>query len=216
MQNQANHRKPEEHARATGGRRYYLTRLPETHEAQDDNGQQFGYFHQVFFCLVVLEISTARFAEWSSCLLLGRFTPLTPANRARNGQDATVCRFKIRMAELEAASAAEVSAAIEKKQSAGPLPVDWLMTAAALNIRQGNLGEALRFLTDARNGNNPGLFASCVNDLFFRDECQKQPELAEACRGHDPRANTREATDEFLRRLSGKRPSGKEKQRCSP
>jgi tetratricopeptide (TPR) repeat protein len=104
------------------------------------------------------------------------------ANRARNSQDATVCRFKIRMAELEAARAAEVSAAIEEKQGAGPLPVDWLMTTAALNIRQGKLGEALRYLANARNGNNPGLFASCVNDLFFRDACQKQPELAEACR----------------------------------
>ena len=40
---------------------------------------------------------------------------------ARNEQDATVCRFKIRMARIEAAEGSVVSEELAKKEAAGPL-----------------------------------------------------------------------------------------------
>ncbi len=99
---------------------------------------------------------------------------------ARNAQDAAVCRFKIRMAKIEAADGDEVDVALGKRKAAGPLPVDWLMSAAALQLREGKVEGARQLITEARAGTAPGLFASCVNDLYFRDAAKKYPELAEA------------------------------------
>ncbi|CAN5569497.1 hypothetical protein BH20VER1_BH20VER1_17810 [soil metagenome] len=101
---------------------------------------------------------------------------------ARSPLEATVCAFKIRMARLEAAEAPRVAEELAEKQAAGPLPVDWMMTAAALNIRQGDIGEGLRFLANARAGMDPGVFASCVTDIFFRRASEIHPAIAEATR----------------------------------
>jgi tetratricopeptide (TPR) repeat protein len=102
--------------------------------------------------------------------------------RAGNDQDETLCRFKIRMARLEAAQSPEINAEIEKQRSAGPMSVDWLMTAAALKIREGHIDEARQLMAQAHAANQPGLFASCLNDAVFQDACQKHNELAEVCR----------------------------------
>ncbi len=99
---------------------------------------------------------------------------------ARNEQDATVCRFKIRMARIEAAEGSVVSEELAKKEAAGPLSVDWLMTSAALQLRAGHVEEARQLILRAREGQAPGLFASCVNDFYFHDAAKKYPELAEA------------------------------------
>jgi tetratricopeptide (TPR) repeat protein len=99
---------------------------------------------------------------------------------ARDEQDATVCQFKIRMGRIEAAEGSAVSAELAKKEATGPLSVDWLMTAAALQLRGGHIDEARQLIMQARAGNAPGLFASCVNDFYFHDAAQKYPELAEA------------------------------------
>ncbi|HEY3664240.1 MAG TPA: hypothetical protein VGL24_13885 [Chthoniobacterales bacterium] len=98
---------------------------------------------------------------------------------ARNEQDATVCRFKIRMGRIEAAEGDAVGEELARKQAAGPLSVDWLMTAAALQIRAGNIDEARQLILQARAGQSPGLFASCVNDFYFNEAAKKNPELAE-------------------------------------
>lgn len=98
---------------------------------------------------------------------------------ARDEQDARVCQFKIRMARIEAAESEAVKTELARQQSAGALSVDWLMTAAALKIREGQIDDAKALIGEARAGNAPGLFASCVNDLYFRDVPQKYPELAE-------------------------------------
>lgn len=98
---------------------------------------------------------------------------------ARNEQDATVCRFKIRMGRIEAAEGETVGEELAKKQAAGPLSVDWLMTSAALQIRAGHIDEARQLILQARAGQSPGLFASCVNDLYFNEAAKKNPELAE-------------------------------------
>ncbi len=99
---------------------------------------------------------------------------------ARDEQDATVCQFKIRMGRIEAAEGSTVSAELAQKESAGPLSVDWLMTAAALQLRAGHIEEARQFIQQARAGQAPGLFASCVNDFYFQDAARKYPELADA------------------------------------
>lgn len=99
---------------------------------------------------------------------------------ARTEQDATVCQFKIRMARIEAAEGSVVSEELTQKEAAGPLSVDWSMTSAALQIRAGHVEEARQLILQARNGQAPGLFASCVNDFYFHDAAQKYPELAEA------------------------------------
>ncbi|MDQ3200142.1 MAG: hypothetical protein M3Q46_13340 [Verrucomicrobiota bacterium] len=98
---------------------------------------------------------------------------------ARNAQDAAVCRFKLRMARIEAAESEAVKLELARQEAAGPLSVDWLMTAAALKIRESHIDEARALIRQARDGKSPGLFASCVNDLYFRDLPQKYPELAE-------------------------------------
>ncbi len=99
---------------------------------------------------------------------------------ARDEQDAAVCRFKIRMAQIEAAEAPAVSAELEKKKTGGALSVDWLMTDAALELRDGHIDAARELIVQARAGKAPGLFASCVNDFYFQEARKKFPELTEA------------------------------------
>ena len=98
---------------------------------------------------------------------------------ARTDQDAAVCQFKIRMAKIEAAEASAVAAELATKEAAGPLSVDWLMTAAALQLRGGHVDSARQLILQARDAKAPGLFASCVNDFYFHEAAQKYPELVE-------------------------------------
>jgi tetratricopeptide (TPR) repeat protein len=98
---------------------------------------------------------------------------------ARNDQDATVCQFKIRMALLEAGEAPQIAAEIEERK--GDLPVDWLMTAAALNIQQAKVDEALSLIERARAAQETALFLSCVQDVFFASAAAKNPAIASAC-----------------------------------
>lgn len=98
---------------------------------------------------------------------------------ARTDQDAAVCQFKVRMAKIEAAEGSTVAAELAAKESVGPLSVDWLMTAAALQLRGGHVDSARQLILEARDAKAPGLFASCVNDFYFREAAKKYPELAE-------------------------------------
>jgi len=99
---------------------------------------------------------------------------------ARDEQSATVCQFKIRMARVEAAESEAVNRELaDRQKNASPLSVDWLMTAAALKIREGHIDDARPLIEQARAAKAPGLFASCVNDLYFHDVTQKYPELAD-------------------------------------
>lgn len=99
---------------------------------------------------------------------------------ARDAQDEAVCRFKMRMARIEAAEGAAVAVELEKKEPSGPLPVDWLMTAAALQLKAGNIEQTRQLVMQAREAKSPGLFASCVNDFYFHEAAKKHPELADA------------------------------------
>jgi tetratricopeptide (TPR) repeat protein len=101
---------------------------------------------------------------------------------AVNEQDAAVCEFKMRMALLEAGEAPKVAAEIERKRSVGDLPVDWLMTAAALKVRQGQAKAALPLIAQARGLEQSGLFVSCREDIFLVDAAAKNPEIAAALR----------------------------------
>ncbi len=104
-------------------------------------------------------------------------------------QERTICNFKIRMAMIEAGQTAPLSVEIDAKQQAGPLPVDWLMTAAAIHIREGNIAEALPLIEKARNtdrANLYSLFASCTGDMFFAAASVRNPEIAQACQIQTP------------------------------
>ena len=106
---------------------------------------------------------------------------------ARRGKESeqTICRFKARLAELEAGDVDPVRNELEQQQKLGPLTIDWQMTAAALAIHQGDTGQAVKILNEAREADRPQLdarFAACVGDRFFAVAAQSNPELAQACR----------------------------------
>ena len=109
---------------------------------------------------------------------------------ARRGTEESaqmICRFKARMAALEAGDVAPVNAELEQKRKLGNLSVDWLMTDAALAIHQGDTSEAVKIIDQARGADEPRLFAqfaACVGDRFFTLACESNQELAEACRVH--------------------------------
>lgn len=96
-----------------------------------------------------------------------------------------ICRFKVRMALLEAGETGRVTTDLEKRRAAGPLSVDWLMTEAALQIQGGRSDEAVRLVRAARAADHSlfqGHFAACAGDKLFSEASNKYPDLAEACR----------------------------------
>jgi tetratricopeptide (TPR) repeat protein len=106
---------------------------------------------------------------------------------ARRGAESeqTICRFKARMAALESGDVAPVSDELEQQRKLGPLPIDWMMTEAAIAIHQGDTTQAVKFIEEAREADRPQLdahFAACVGDRFFSVACQSNQELAQACR----------------------------------
>lgn len=104
-----------------------------------------------------------------------------------------ICRFKIRMATVETGEVGPLSSELEKKQAEGPLTVDWLMTAAALQIRAGNIDGAINLVKEARAADQSrlfSLFAACAGDRLFTTACQNYPELAQVCRVEAPPAPT--------------------------
>jgi len=101
---------------------------------------------------------------------------------ASDEQDATLCQFKIRMARLEAAEASKVREEIEAQRRIGNLSIGWLLTEAALNIREGHVKEAVPLINQAKAAGDLVLFAACTNDLFFVNAVAKHPLLAELCR----------------------------------
>lgn len=106
---------------------------------------------------------------------------------ARRGDESqqTICRFKARMAALEAGDVDPVRNDLEQKRKLGPLSIDWQMTEAAIAIQQGDTAQAVKVLQEAREADQPQLdarFAACAGDRFFAVACQSNQELAQACR----------------------------------
>ncbi len=101
---------------------------------------------------------------------------------ASREQDAIICRFKIRLARIEATEGDAVRQELAKKAAAGPLSVAWLMTSAALDVRAGQVGPAMDALRKARAAKDPMVFASCVNDFYFKEVAKDFPELADLLR----------------------------------
>jgi hypothetical protein len=105
--------------------------------------------------------------------------------RAPPGLNVTACAFKARLARIEARDP-KVGEEIAKRQSEGSLPVDWLLTAAALKIDQGHFGDAAQLLTEARAATNVGTFGYYVSDMIFQNAAQHDPTIAEICRSNTP------------------------------
>jgi tetratricopeptide (TPR) repeat protein len=104
--------------------------------------------------------------------------------RGGGESEQTICRFKTRLAELEAGDLTKVSSEVEQQQSHGNLSADWIMTAAALEIQQGHIEQAIRLVEQARDADQSrlyALFAACVSDRFFAVASQNNPDLARAC-----------------------------------
>ena len=104
--------------------------------------------------------------------------------RGGGESEQTICRFKMRMADLEAGDLTKVAAEVDQAQSRGSLSPDWIMTAAALEIQQGHIEQAVRLVEQARasdQSNLDALFAACVSDRFFAVASQNNPDLARAC-----------------------------------
>jgi tetratricopeptide (TPR) repeat protein len=94
-----------------------------------------------------------------------------------------ICRFKTRMAAIEAGDAAKVSADLDKRKAEGPLTVDWVMTQAALALHAGNVADAIELINRARENDDSflrGHFAACAGDRFFSDAASNSPQLAKA------------------------------------
>lgn len=109
------------------------------------------------------------------------------ARRAGEAEE-NICRFKMRLAMIEAGEAEKVAADVEGKRRAGSLSVDWLMTDAALQIQAGRTEDAVRLIQEARLADQSllrGHFAACAGDKFFTEASNKYPEIAEACRLQD-------------------------------
>ena len=107
------------------------------------------------------------------------------AARATSEQDAVVCRFKVRLARIEAAEGPQLGAEIEKKRSEGTLSVDWLLTDAALQIQQSDIVQGVQLIEQARTADEArlfSLFASCTSDMLFNKASRNHPEIAQACR----------------------------------
>jgi len=105
--------------------------------------------------------------------------------RAPPGMNVTACAYKARLARIEARDA-KVGEEITRRQSEGPLPVEWLVTAAAFKIDQGHFGEALQLLTEARAATNPDTFSFYISDMIFQNAAKNDPTLAEICRSNTP------------------------------
>jgi tetratricopeptide (TPR) repeat protein len=107
---------------------------------------------------------------------------------ARRGTDESaqmICRFKARMAAMEAGDVDPVSAELEQKRTLGNLSVDWLMTEAALAIHHGDTSDAVKLIEQAREADESRMFArfaACVGDRFFIVASESNQELAQACR----------------------------------
>ena len=107
------------------------------------------------------------------------------ARRSGDESAQAICRFKARMAGIEAGDVDPVRDELEQKRKLGTLPIDWQMTEAAIAIHQGDASQAVKLIGDAREADRPQLdahFAACVGDRFFAVACQSNQDLAQACR----------------------------------
>ncbi len=107
------------------------------------------------------------------------------ARRAPRGFGVIGCRYKVRLARIEARDPT-VAEEITKKESEGPLPPEWLVTEAALKIDQGQFGDAFQLLTKARAATTTATFSSYVSDMIFQNTAQNNPVFAEICRNNNP------------------------------
>lgn len=76
--------------------------------------------------------------------------------------------LQIRFALIEAGQTTEIEKALAEKLSAPEVESDWLITAAALNLRKGRIDEAVTCLEKARESMNSNLFKVVLNDRAIK------------------------------------------------
>jgi tetratricopeptide (TPR) repeat protein len=92
--------------------------------------------------------------------------------------DEAVCDFKARMARIEAGDLSKVGEEVDAHKDGGRIAPGWLLTAAALAIRDGRPADAIPLITEAKRVNAPDIYAVCINDFFFKQAAEKDTMLA--------------------------------------
>ena len=95
---------------------------------------------------------------------------LNPAQRS-------VYEFRTRLALLEAGETNDIQKQLSEKLAAGEVEADWLLTAAALDLRQGRTDQAAVRLEQARQALAPDLFKVMLDDRAFKAHLD-QPKIA--------------------------------------
>ncbi len=99
--------------------------------------------------------------------------------RTPNPTDAILCQFKIRLARIEAVEGTKVNEELDEMRKTGPLPVDWIMTEAALQLQAGNIPQVVQLISQAKEKGVTGLFVTCAGDTVFLQAAAAHPEIAE-------------------------------------
>ena len=87
-----------------------------------------------------------------------------------------ICRFKIRLARIEARDP-EIAGEIAQKLSEESPAGDWLITSAALKVQEGHFGDAVALLEKARAISTSSVFGFGISDMIFRNAAMRDPTL---------------------------------------
>lgn len=85
-----------------------------------------------------------------------------------NKPAAAVYQFQARLAMIEAGQAREIEETLAKKLTAPEADADWVLTAAAIDLRKGRIEEGAERLRQARAAMPPALFAAMLQDRAFK------------------------------------------------
>jgi hypothetical protein len=96
-----------------------------------------------------------------------------------------VCRFKIRLARIEARDP-EIAGEIAQKLSEESPAGDWLITSAALKVQEGHFGDAVALLEKARAISTSSVFGFGISDMIFRNAAMRDPTLLDLSENATP------------------------------
>jgi hypothetical protein len=86
--------------------------------------------------------------------------------------------LKLRLARIEAGEAGNLRPDVERELQLVPPSADWVMTAAAVLLKEGKTDDAAKMLNIARQNMQPILFFGLLQeDPFFR-KYKKNPKIA--------------------------------------
>jgi tetratricopeptide (TPR) repeat protein len=75
--------------------------------------------------------------------------------------------LKMRLTRIEAGQQDLMLQAARQELKAHPSAGDWLLTAAAVQLRKGKISEAVNYLKQAQNNVDPNMFNAVLEDQAF-------------------------------------------------